>query len=29
MTLTPNAEFGQPRSSAGERIMQLAARIVF
>jgi outer membrane receptor protein involved in Fe transport len=29
LTLTPNAEFGQPRSSAGERIMQLAARIVF
>jgi outer membrane receptor protein involved in Fe transport len=29
LTLEPNARFGQPRSSAGERIMQLAARITF
>jgi hypothetical protein len=29
LTLTPNPTFGRPQSSAGERIMQLAARITF
>ncbi|HUE86916.1 MAG TPA: TonB-dependent receptor [Vicinamibacterales bacterium] len=29
LTLTPNASFGRPQSSAGERIMQLAAKITF
>jgi hypothetical protein len=29
LTLTPNATFGRPNSSAGERIVQLAARIRF
>ena len=28
-TLVPNAAFGRPQSSAGERIMQLAAKITF
>jgi outer membrane receptor protein involved in Fe transport len=29
LTLMPNAAFGRPQSSAGERIMQLAAKITF
>ena len=28
-TLTPNATFGRPSATAGERIVQLAARITF
>jgi hypothetical protein len=29
LTLTPNADFGRPTTSPGERIVQLAAKITF
>ena len=28
-TLTPNASFGQPLATAGQRIIQLALKVVF